>query len=45
MAQPLAPLSAGAVHAIADGAPDIKAVVQIIGASLLLMVGGKWIHS
>ncbi|EIE20436.1 replication factor-a protein [Coccomyxa subellipsoidea C-169] len=31
MAQPLPPLSAGAVQAIADGAQDIKAVVQIIG--------------
>lgn len=34
MAQPLPPLSAGAVQAIADGAPDIKAVVQIIGTFL-----------
>lgn len=37
MAQPLPPLSAGAVLAIADGTPDIKAVVQIIGALLRLM--------
>lgn len=37
MAQPLPPLSAGAVQAIADGATDVKAVVQVIGAPLVLL--------